>query len=79
MFFHGLELLGPKKYEIDLSNELLNFNFGQGAVKISKVKVGGQKEIADSAGFETDAPGTGRVGRYFFGPPTLTSNIFAAP
>ena len=36
-----LELLSPKKYEIDLSNEILNFDFGQGAAKISTVKVGG--------------------------------------
>ena len=44
--FHGLELLAPKKYEIDLSNEILNFDFGQGAAKISKVKVGvGKKHL----------------------------------
>ena len=39
--FHELQLLAPKKYEIDLSNEILNFDFGQGATKISKVKDGG--------------------------------------
>ena len=39
--FHGLELLAPQKYEIDLSYEVLNFNFGQGAAKVLKVKVGG--------------------------------------
>ena len=42
--FHGLELLAPKKYEIDLSNEVLNFDFDEGAAKISKVKVGGGKK-----------------------------------
>ena len=42
--FHGLELLPPKTSEIDLSNEVLNFNFGQGAAKISKVKVGGRRK-----------------------------------
>ena len=38
--FHGLGLLVQKKYEIDLSNEVLNIDFGQWAAKISKVKVG---------------------------------------
>ena len=40
--FHGLGLLAPNKYEIDLSNEALNIDFGQEATKISKVKVGGR-------------------------------------
>ena len=45
---HGLGLLAPKKYEIDLyeidlSNEILNIDFGWGATKISKIKVGGRK------------------------------------
>ena len=31
-------------YEIDLSNEILNINFGQGAAKISEVKVRGRKK-----------------------------------
>ena len=44
--------------QIDLSNEVLNINFGQGAAKISEVKVGGQKKIsADSARFEPMRPG----------------------
>ena len=30
-----------KTYILDLSNELLNIYFGQGAAKISEVKVGG--------------------------------------
>ena len=43
--FHGLGLVAPKKYEIDLSNEVLKIDFGQGATKISKVKVGVRKKI----------------------------------
>ena len=35
--------------EIDLSNEVLNIHFGQGATKISEVKVGGLKISAGSA------------------------------
>ena len=34
------------------SKELLNIDFGQGAAKISEVKVGGRKKIAYSAWFE---------------------------
>ena len=40
-FFHGLELQAKKKYEIDLSNEVLNIDFGQGVAKILEVKVVG--------------------------------------
>ena len=37
---------------MDLSNEVLNIDFGQGAAKISEVKVGGRKRVsADSAQF----------------------------
>ena len=43
--FHGLGLLALNKYEIDLSNEVLNIDFGKGAAKISDFKVGGQKKI----------------------------------
>ena len=50
--FHGLRLLGLSRYEIDLSNEAVNIDFNQGAAKISKVKAGGRKKIADSAWFE---------------------------
>ena len=53
---------------MDLSNEVLNIDFGQGATKISEVKFGGRKKIsADSARFDTNAPLAGRVGRYYFG------------
>ena len=30
----------PNRYEIDLSNEVINIDFGLGATKISEVKVG---------------------------------------
>ena len=33
----------PNRYEIDLSNEVLNIDFGQGAAEIPEIKVGGQK------------------------------------
>ena len=38
---NGLEILAINRYEVDLSNEVLNIDFGQGAAKISKVKVRG--------------------------------------
>ena len=40
----GLGLLAPNRYVIDLSNEVLNIDFDQGAAKKSKVKVEGQKK-----------------------------------
>ena len=42
---NDLGLLAPNRYQLDLPNEILNIYFGQGAVKISQVKVGGWKEI----------------------------------
>ena len=45
-----LALLAPNRYEVDLSNEILNIDFGQGAAKILEVKIGSQKKVpADSA------------------------------
>ena len=41
MSCHGLGLLSPNRYEVDLLNEVLNIDFGQVATKISEVKVGG--------------------------------------
>ena len=41
LVFHGLGLLAQKIYELDLSNEVVNIDFDQGAAKISKVKVRG--------------------------------------
>ena len=37
--YHDHRLLAPNRYESDLSNEVLNIDFGQGVPKISKVKV----------------------------------------
>ena len=76
--FKSLRFCPPNRYEIDLSNEVLNIDFGQGAAKISEVKVGGRKKYLPSGRVRTRAPAVGRVGRYFFRPPTLTSDIFAA-
>ena len=56
----------PNRYESDLSNEVLYALVGQEAAKISEVKVGGRKEIADSARFETDAPGARLIWQIFF-------------
>ena len=39
MSCHGLGLLTPNRYEVDLSNEVINIRFGKGAAKISEVKV----------------------------------------
>ena len=57
---------------------VLNIDFGQGAAKISEVKVGGQKKYLLNGQARTRAPWVSRVGRYFFQHPTLTSDIFAA-
>ena len=43
--YYAFELLAPNRYELDLSNEVLNIVFGQGATKISKFKVGQQKKF----------------------------------
>ena len=56
MSCHSLGILALNRYELDLSNEVLNIHFSQGASKISEVKFGSRKKIADSAGFKTDAP-----------------------
>ena len=66
-------------YEVDLSNEALNVDFGQRTAKISEVKVGGQKKYPPICPVRIHAPRVSRVGRYFFRTPTLTSDIFAAP
>ena len=38
-------LTNTNRYEIDLSDEVLNIDFNQKAIKISEVKVGGIKNI----------------------------------
>ena len=47
--FKSLGLCPPNKYKVDLSNEVLNIDFGQEAAKISVVKVGGQKKRSANA------------------------------
>ena len=37
---HNLGLQYPNRYVIDLLNEVLNIDFGQGVAKISEVKLG---------------------------------------
>ena len=52
---------------MDLSNEILNINFGQGTAKILEVKVGGSKKISfDSALFELMRPGSAKLVDVFF-------------
>ena len=77
--FKSLGLWYPNRYEIDLSNEVLNIDFGQGAAKISEFKVGVWKKYLPISLVRAHAPGVSRVGRYFFRTQTLTSNIFAFP
>ena len=72
-------LCSPNKYEIDLSNEVLNIDLGQGAAKTPEIKVGVRKRYLPIGLVRTYAPGVSRVGRYFFQTPTLMSGIFAAP
>ena len=79
MSFKSLRLWSPNRYEIDLSNEVLNIDFGQRDAKIPKLKVGVWKKYLLIGRFEPMGPGVSRVGRYFFQAPTLTSGIFAAP
>ena len=45
MSFKSIGLWSQNRYEIDLSNEVLNIDFGQGDAKISKVKVDPQKNF----------------------------------
>ena len=69
----------PNRYEINLLNEVINIDFGQGAAKISEVKVGVRKKYLPTR----PAPGawvsTTLISRYFFQTQTLNSDIFAAP
>ena len=59
MSFKRLGLLSLNRCEIDLSNEVLNIDFGQGAAKISEVKFGGQKKFLPISPARTRAPGIG--------------------
>ena len=61
-----------------LSNEVLYILVSQEVAKIFEVKVGGGKGNSQLGQLELDAPGAGRTGRFFYRPPTLTFDIFAA-
>ena len=51
---------------MDLSNEVLNIDFGQGAAKLSEVKVGGRKKYLPTRLAQGTRVQTGLIGRYFF-------------
>ena len=59
----SLELCPPNKHKIDLSNEVLNIDFGQGASKISEVKVGVRKKYLPTRLTPCARVRVGRVGR----------------
>ena len=50
--FKSFGLESPNRYEVDLLNEVQKMDFGQGAAKISEVKVGGQKKISHTGQIE---------------------------
>ena len=58
--------LSPNRYEIDLSNEVLNIDFGQEAAKISEVKVGVRKKYLPTQSTAGAWVRTRPLGRYFF-------------
>ena len=64
---------------MDLSNEVLNIDFGQEAAKISEVKLEVIKGIYQLGWPKEHWFKEGLVGRYFFRTLTLTSDIFSAP
>ena len=51
-------------------------DFGQGAAKISEVKVGGPKKYLPTQPATGAQVRTGLTSRYFFRPPTLTFDVF---
>ena len=67
--FKSLGLCPPNKYEVDLSNEVLNIDFGQGAAKISEVKVGGRKKYLPRGRVRTHAPAVGPIVCKYLGKP----------
>ena len=56
--------MAPNRYESDLLNEVLKIDFSQEVAKISKVKVGGDKKSANSAGPRRIGFEVGRVGNF---------------
>ena len=65
------------RYEIDLSNEVLDIYFGQGAAKISEVKVGGQKKYQPTQPTPGASVRTELVVKYFFS--TSNFDLFLQP
>ena len=54
-------------YEIDLSNEVLNIDFSQGATKISVVKVGDRKQfLLTWLGSKPSCPGLAETADIYF-------------
>ena len=56
----------PNIYEIDLSNEVLNIDFGQGAAKMPEVKAGVGKKYQPTRLTPGAWVRTRLIGRYFF-------------
>ena len=54
---------------IDLLNEKLKIDFGQGAAKISEVKVGGRKKYLPRGRVRTHAPAVGPIVCKYLGKP----------
>ena len=62
---------------MDLFNEVLNIDFGQGAAKILEVKVRVPEKYLPISLVPTHASGSAELAD-LIEPPTLTSNIFTA-
>ena len=60
------KLWSPNKYEIDLSNEILNNDLDQGAAKISRSKLDVKRNICRLAQFDTMHPGLAESADLFF-------------
>ena len=71
-------VLAPKRYELDLSKYALNIYFGQGAVEISEVKVGGRKKNLPVQPTQGTSVSNLAESGYFFPIPTLIFDIFEA-
>ena len=77
MSLKSLGLCSPNIYEIGLSNEVLNIDFGQEAANILEVKVGGRKKYLPTRLTPAVLAQTGLSQQSFFRAPTLTFDIFA--
>ena len=63
--FKSFGLWSLNRYEVDLSNVVLNIDFDQGAAKILEVKVGVWKSICRSARFKPTCPGSAELADIF--------------